>query len=720
VLHRTAQGAVGATTGLLRPVVSLPRTVYGLLTAVLSAACGVLVACVPFSFRSSSSSTLSPSLPVAGSDLFVKNGLLDGLESETSLSVNLTNQDETKYAASADVEKEETTMRIDTSRAINRPYSTTDMHIDGRDNHEGGSSGYRGEDKGTEGERDRDRPMIQDFFFPPPFPQVHSSVSPTSTPTDNPTSFRPKEGVWRPLQLVPPGQYTSFSTSLMPLHPSEMPSPSTEIMSHSDSTPFPFLLSASSFSTFSSSDAHPSTASFACMTPNSCAPSSILPLRSKIPHSVRASLLPFGPSPTYFLASDVPTVTARPVPPFTSKLYPNVLHLTDANLTPVRSNGHSNLGEGPGTLDSDCDSPGNMLDYSDSDSESEREREREVERERERDREMDGDREREGDQGYLTASDGEEGKGDDERKGINCNGELGKPTGSDRISKESPANWEGLSTLSPKQDGRSVQSPQRARTVRTVVMKKKMKGASVTGRSVKDREEDKDRPFFHIPQAVPSSSGQHTHAHIPQSPGRNVGSPPSAYVCSEVSTDMRSVHSVRSPLRISRHSRGSGVGVSVGVGADMRGERGRSTESDDMRVRREGRVKKVTDKEYGTDTAKNGVILGREREGERERYPCDGDRKGGMVHTAEGRSTVRGDTAQGSSPEAPKGKGKGSMWHTSGQKHSVKIIPTGHSIRNTRTLPSPSFHLFSSHNDDFSDYLRLSLSPILFLYSLLP
>jgi hypothetical protein len=659
--------------GLLRPVVSLPRTFYGVLAAVLSAACRVLVACVPFSFNSTSSSSSSaPSIPVTASLLGGKHELKIGLGSKLPSISNETKDDETKNDSSGHAEGEETAMRNDTSKAVDRQQWTSDMHTDGEGNYErnSNSNGYWG--RGTGRDRDRDGPRIQDFFAFPSFPQELSSFTPTGAPSNSTTSFRPKEGVRHPLQLVPPGQCSSLSTSLMALHPSETPSPSTVGVSRSDSTPFPFLLSASSFSTFSSSDAHPSTASFACLTPNSGVLSSILPLRSKIPHSVRASLLPFGPSPTYFLASDVPTVTARPVPPNTSSCFPDALHMTDANLSPVKLNGHSNLWGEPGTSDSDCDSRGNLLEYSDSDSESDTE----GERGREKDIEMEREIEREGDQGYLTASDGEEGEGDDEQKWTNGSEESRKPTESDRNGMESLSTSEGLSRLGPKRDGRIDQSPQRTRTVRTVMMKRIIKSPSVKGRNSTDREEDKDkdRPYIHIPRTAPSSSTPHTPTRVPQSLGYEGKSPPSVFLRTEISTDMRSVHSVRTPLRTSRYSRGSGVGVSVGVGAD-RGERGKSAEGDDMRGRREGKVKKDTYREYGMDTARNGTIFETERESRRDLSASE--RKGGGVHRAEGRIADRGERTDGPSPDTP--KGKGSMWHTSGQKHSVKVIPTGQS-----------------------------------------
>jgi hypothetical protein len=658
-------------------VVSLPRTFYGVLTAVLSAACRVIVACVPFSFNSSSYSS-APSIPVTASLLGGKDGLKIGLGSKLPSIINKTKDDETKNDSSGHAVGEEIAMRNDTAKAVDIQHWTSDMLTDGGGNDEwnSNSNGYRGRGTGRDRNRDRDRdgPRIQDFFAFPSFPQELSSFTPTSAPSNSTTSFRPKEGVGHPLQLVPPGQCNSVSTSLMALHPSETPSPSTVGVSRSDSTPFPFLLSASSFSTFSSSDAHPSTASFACLTPNSGVLSSILPLRSKIPHSVRASLLPFGLSPTYFLASDVPTVTARPVPPNTSSCFPDALHMTDANLSPVKLNGHSNLWGEPGTSDSDCDSRGNLLEYSESDTESDTEGERGREKDMEIEIEMEIGREE--DQGYLTASDGEEGEGNDEQKWTIGSGESGKPTGSDRHGTESPSTLEGLSRLGPKRDGRIDQSPQRTRTVRTVMMKRIIKSPSVKGRNATDREEDKDkdRPFFRIPQTAPSSSTPHTPTRVPQSLGYEGKSPPSVFVRTEISTDMRSVHSVRTPLRTSRYSRGSGVGVSVGVGAD-RGERGKSAEGDDMRGRREGKIKKDTDREYGMDAARNGTIFETDREGRRD--SSAGERKGGGVQRAEGRIVNRGEWTDGPSPDTP--KGKGSMWHTSGQKHSVKVIPTGQS-----------------------------------------
>lgn len=375
--------------------------------------------------------------------------------------------------------------------------------------------------------------------------------------------------------------------------------------------------------------------------------------------------------------------------------------MTEANLTPLKRYGNSNFVEGPGTLDSDSDSDGKMLDYSDSDTASETVGGSRREQDRDTEGETQGEREREGDQGYLTASDGEEGEGDDEQNWTNGSSVIGKLAESDRNCKEHPSTWQGLSRPGPKRDGANDQSPQRARTVRAVVMKRKIRSASVAGRSVKDSEEDRDRDrdraFFHIPQTALSSSGPHTHTHthVPQSPGFTEKSHPTVDVRGEVRTDMRSVHSVRTPLRTSRHSRGSGVGVSVGVGSDMRGERGKGAENDDVRVRREGRVKKNIEKEYGMDPAKNGTILERESEDDREKGRERGragdlpeaDWKGKWVDRAEGRSTDGGKQTDVSSPDAP--QGKGSMWHTAGQRHSVKVIPTGTSHTYTHTLPAP-------------------------------
>jgi hypothetical protein len=382
--------------------------------------------------------------------------------------------------------------------------------------------------------------------------------------------------------------------------------------------------------------------------------------------------------------------------------------MTDANLSPVKLNGHSNLWGEPGTSDSDCDSRGNLLEYSDSDSESDTE----GERGREKDIEMEREIEREGDQGYLTASDGEEGEGDDEQKWTNGSEESRKPTGSDRNGMESLSTSEGLSRLGPKRDGRIDQSPQRTRTVRTVMMKRIIKSPSVKGRNSTDREEDKDkdRPYIQFPQTAPSSSTPHTPTRVPQSLGYEGKSPPSVFVRTEISTDMRSVHSVRTPLRTSRYSRGSGVGVSVGVGAD-RGERGKSAEGDDMRGRREGKVKKDTDREYGMDTARNGTIFETERESRRDLSA--GERKGGGVHRAEGRIADRGERTDGPSPDTP--KGKGSMWHTSGQKHSVKVIPTGQS-----EIPLPCLlHVFFVVSWHFNAIFLSSSYPLIFILLLL-